>query len=68
MGKYPSQLKLSYGKRVLRPLEKLEPREGEEFEARIERSLRKRLKDLIGALGESDEEELEKYLEEAYQS
>ena len=48
---------------VLKPLEPIDLREGEEVFVRIERSLRGRLKDLIGILGDSDEEELERYLE-----
>jgi len=34
---------------------------------RIEESPREKLKDLIGVLGETSEEELEMYLEEAWQ-
>ena len=40
---------------------------GEEVEIRIEESPREKLKDLIGVLGKSSEEELEMYLEEAWQ-
>ena len=52
---------------MLKPLEPIELREGEEVRVRIEKDLRGRLKDLIGVLGESSEEELERYLEEAWQ-
>ena len=60
-------IRVRYEKGVLRPLEPLDLREGEEVKIRIERSIREKLKDLIGALGESSEEELERYLEEAWQ-
>ncbi len=53
---------------VLKPLEPIDLREGEEVFVRIERSIRERLEDLIGILGDSDEEELERYLEEAWLS
>ena len=58
-------VRVKYEKGVLRPLEPVDLREGEEVRIRIERSVRERLKDLIGILGESSEEELERYLEEA---
>jgi len=48
-----------YEKGVLKPLEPVELREGEEVLVRIERSLREKLKDLVGVLGESSEEELD---------
>ena len=38
------------------------------LELRIEEGLRERLKDLIVAFGESGEGELERYLEEVWQS
>ncbi len=60
-------VKARYEKGVLKPLEPLELREGEEVRIKIERSLREKLKDLIGVLGESSSEELERYLEEAWQ-
>jgi len=60
-------IRVRYEKGVLRPLEPLDLREGEEVKIRIERSIREELKDLIGVLGESSEEELERYLEEAWQ-
>jgi predicted DNA-binding antitoxin AbrB/MazE fold protein len=53
---------------VLRPLKSLKLREGEVVRVRIERSLREKLRDLIGVLGESSEEELERYLGEAWRS
>jgi len=56
-----------YEKGVLRPLDPIELQEGEEVKVRIEKSLKEKLKDLIGVLGESTEEELERYLEEAWQ-
>ena len=50
----------------MKPIEPLELREGEEVTVRIERSLREKLKDLIGALGRSSDEELERYLDTLY--
>ncbi len=61
-------IRVRYEKGMLKPLEPIELREGEEVRIRIEVSLKERLKDLIGVLGESSEEELERYLEEAWQS
>ena len=58
-------VRVKYEKGVLRPLEPVDLREGEEVRIKIERSVRERLKDLIGILGGSSEEELERYLEEA---
>ena len=58
-------IRVKYEKGVLRPLEPVDLREGEEVRIKIERSVRERLKDLIGILGRSSEEELERYLEEA---
>lgn len=60
-------IRVRYEGGVLKPLEPIELREGEEVRVRIEKDLRGRLKDLIGVLGESSEEELERYLEEAWQ-
>ena len=60
-------IRVQYEKGVLRPLEPVDLREGEEVRIKIERSVRERLKDLIGILGESSEEELERYLAEAWQ-
>ena len=60
-------IRVKYEKGVLRPLEPVDLREGEEVRIKIERSVRERLKDLIGILGESSEEEFERYLEEAWQ-
>jgi len=57
-----------YENGVLKPLESLELEEGEVVRVRIERSLREKLKDIIGVLGESSDEELERYLEEAWAS
>ncbi|MEB2793801.1 MAG: antitoxin family protein [Caldisphaeraceae archaeon] len=59
-------IKARYEKGVLKPLEPLELREGEEVRIKIERSLREKLRDLIGVLGKSSEEELKRYLEEAW--
>ncbi len=61
-------IRVRYENGVLKPLEPVELKEGEEVQIRIERNLRERLKDLIGILGRSDEEELERYLEEAWLS
>ncbi len=61
-------IRVRYENGVLKPLEPVELKEGEEVQVRIERSLRERLKDLIGILGRSNEEELERYLEEAWLS
>ncbi len=61
-------VRVRYEKGVLKPLEPVELKEGEEVRVRIERNLRERLKDLIGALGESSGEELERYLEGAWSS
>ena len=52
----------------MKPLEPVELREEEEVRVRIEESVREKLKDLVGVLGESSEEELERYLEEAWRS
>ena len=60
-------VKARYEKGVLKLLEYIELEEGEEVKVRIERSLREKLGDLIGVLGESNDEELERYLEEAWQ-
>jgi len=60
-------IRVRYERGVLKPLEPVELREGEEVIVRIEKNLRERLKDLIGVLGESSEEELERYLNEAWQ-
>jgi len=60
-------IRVRYEKGVLKPLEPIELSEGEEVRVRIEKRLRERLKDLIGVLGESSEEELERYLEEVWQ-
>ena len=61
-------IRARYENGVLKPLEPVDLEEGEEVQIRIERSLRERLKDLIGILGRSNEEELERYLEEAWLS
>ncbi|PUA32746.1 MAG: hypothetical protein B7O98_04655 [Zestosphaera tikiterensis] len=61
-------VRVKYENGVLKPLESLELKEGEEVQVRIERNLRSRLKDIIGILGRSDEKELEKYLEETWLS
>ena len=60
-------IRVRYERGVLKPLEPVELREGEEVRVRIEKNLRETLKDLIGVLGESSEKELERYLEEAWQ-
>jgi len=59
-------IRVRYENGVLKPLEPIELDEGEEVQVRIERNIRERLKDLIGILGRSSEEELERYLEEAW--
>ena len=59
-------IRVRYEKGVLKPLEPLDLEEGEEVRVKIERSVRERLRDLIGILGESSEEELERYLTEAW--
>ncbi len=59
-------VRVKYENGVLKPLEPLDLREGEEVKVRIERSAREKLKGLIGILGESSEEEFERYLEEAW--
>ena len=59
-------IRARYENGVLKPLEPLGLREGEEVTIRIERSLREKLKDLIGALGKSSDEELERYLDTLY--
>ncbi len=61
-------IRVRYENGVLKPLEPVRLREGEEVKIRIEGNIRERLKDIIGVLGESSEEELERYLEEAWQS
>lgn len=52
----------------MKPLEPVKPKEEEKVRVRIEENTREKLKDLVGILGESNEEELERYLEEARQS
>ncbi|ADM27624.1 Protein of unknown function DUF104 [Ignisphaera aggregans DSM 17230] len=59
-------VRAEYENGVLKPLDSLELDEGEIVRVRIERSLREKLKDIIGILGRSDDEELERYLEEAW--
>ena len=59
-------IRARYENGVLKPLEPVELKEGEEVQVRIERSLKEKLKDLIGILGRSSEKELERYLEEAW--
>ncbi len=61
-------VRVKYEGGVLKPLDPIELKEGEEIKVRIEKSLREMLKDLIGILGESSEGELEEYLEEVWQS
>ena len=61
-------VRVRYERGVLKPLEPVKLREGEEVRVRIEENVREKLKDLIGVLGESSEEELERYLEEAWRS
>ena len=61
-------VRVKYEKGVLKPLEPLDLREGEEVRVRVERRLRERLRDLIGVLGRSSEEELEKYLEATWRA
>ncbi len=61
-------VRVRYERGVLKLLEPVELREGEEVRIRIEKGLRERLKDIIGVLGESSEEKLERYLEGAWQS
>ena len=61
-------VRVRYERGVLKPLEPVELREEEEVRVRIEESIREKLKDLVGVLGESSEEELERYLEEAWRS
>ena len=61
-------IRARYEKGVLKPLEPVGLREGEEVRVRIEENIRERLKDVIGVLGESSEEELERYLDEAWKT
>ena len=60
-------IRARYENGVLKPLEPVKLREGEEVRIRIEENVRERLKGIIGVLGESSEEELERYLDEAWQ-
>ena len=46
-------IRVRYENGVLRPLEPVELREGEEVRIRIEENIRERLKDIIGVLSES---------------
>lgn len=59
-------IRVRYENGVLKPLEPVDLEEGKEVVVRIEERIREKLKDLIGVLGESSEEELEKYLEEVW--
>ena len=59
-------VRVRYEKGVLKPMEPVDLKEGEEVQVSIERNLKEKVKDLIGVLGESSEDELEKYLEEAW--
>jgi len=61
-------VRAKYENGILKPLEPLELEEGEIVQVRIERSLREKLKDIIGILGRSDDDELERYLEETWTS
>ncbi len=61
-------IRVKYEKGVLKPLEPVELREGEEVSVRLEKSIRERLRGLIGVLGESSDEEMERYLEEGWRS
>ena len=61
-------IRVRYEGGVLKPLEPVELREGEEVTVRLEERIRERLEDLIGVLGESNDEELGRYLEGAWQS
>ncbi len=62
----PKAIRARYENGVLKPIEPMGLREGEEVTIRIEKSLREKLKDLIGALGRSSDEELERYLDTLY--
>ena len=56
-------IRARYEKGVLKPLEPLQLREGEEVEIWINKPIRRKLKDLVGILGESSEAELKRYLD-----
>ena len=58
----PRVIRVGYERSVLRSLEPVGLRKGEEVRVRIEKDLRERLKDLIGVFDESSDEELEKHL------
>ncbi len=61
-------IRVRYENGVLKPLEPIELKEGEEVRVRIEESVRERLRDLVGVLGRSCDEELERYLGGAWRS
>ena len=56
-------IRVRYENGVLKPLEPVGLREGEEVRTRIEGGVRERLKGIISVLGGSSEEELEMHLE-----
>jgi len=61
-------IRVRYERGVLVPLEEPGLREGEEAIVRIEKPIRELLKDLVGVLGESSEEELERYEAEVWRA
>lgn len=61
-------IRVRYENGVLKPLEPVRLREGEEVRVKVVESVREKLKDVVGVLGESSEEELERYLGEVWQA
>ncbi len=61
-------IRVRYERGVLKPLEPVDLQEGEEVRVEVVESVRNKLKDLIGVLGESNDEELKRYLEGAWQA
>ncbi|MEB3788967.1 MAG: antitoxin family protein [Desulfurococcales archaeon] len=61
-------IRVRYENGVLKPLEPVDLEEGEEVRVKVVESVREKLKDLVGVLGESSEEELERYLGEVWQA
>lgn len=61
-------IRARYERGVLKPLEPIDLREGAEVRIKVMESVREKLKDIVGILGESSEEELNRYLEEVWRA
>lgn len=61
-------IRARYERGVLKPLEPIDLREGAEVRIKVMESVREKLKDIVGILGESSEEELDRYLGEVWRA